>query len=209
MRKTLILLVFLLFISPVFAAGNLTVTKGSLTTPTYINTRTNTVMLNLTLNATIGEVNVTGIIINFTGTATVGNITGTLAYNDSNVNGVIDSSDTLWGSNSTVNSTFNSTQINFATNYSIPENQVRYMLIAINLSSSATRIANTSINITANTSILTGTTDNITIPSGYINSTLAQIQDVHANVSVSPRIVDTGVINQSFSFVTSRLAIVL
>ncbi len=183
-------------ITPAFAAGTLSVTRGSLPTPAYINTGTN-VLLNVTLNATIGGINVTGILVNFTGSASVSNFSTMLVYNDSNNDGSI-GTDALLGSNATFNSTANFTIVNLS--ISIPANTERYVLLALNVSRLATPRTNVAINITSNYSITTGGSDNITIPSSYINSTLAQIQSVRANATLTPRYVDTGVPNQTFVY---------
>lgn len=184
-------------ITPAFAAGTLNAARGSLPTPAYINTGTN-VLLNVTLNATIGDITVTGMLVNFTGSASVSNFSTMLVYNDSNNDGSIGASDVLLGSNSTFNSTANFTIVNLS--ISIPANTERYVLLALNVSRLATPRTSVIINITSNYSVTTGGSDNITIPSGYINSTSAQLQSVRANATLAPRYVDTSVPNQTFVY---------
>ncbi len=189
--------VMLFFSMPIFAAGNLTVSRSSLLTPAYINTGSNALM-NITLNATVGNVSITGIVINLTGSSTVSNFSTFLIYNDSDNNGAVGVSEALLGSNATFNATTNSTVVNLS--ISVPANTERHLLLVLNVSSLATLRTNVSINITSNTSITTGGSDNITIPGGYINTTLAQIQSVHANATITPRFVDTSVPNQTFVY---------
>lgn len=196
-RLATFIAVMLFFSTPIFAAGNLTVSRSSLPTPAYINTGSNALM-NITLNATLGNVSVTGIVINFTGSAAMSNFSSFLIYNDSDNNGAVGSSDVLLGSNTTFNATTNSTVVNLS--ISITANTEKYILFVLNVSSLATLRTNVSINITSNASITTGGSDNITISGGYINTTLAQIQSVHANATITPHFVDTSVPNQSFVY---------
>lgn len=193
-----ILLVMAFFVSPVFADGTLNITKGSLSTP-YINTKTLTPMVNMTVNATVGQVNMTGMLVNLTGTASFGDVSGIFVYNDSDINGVIGSGDFLVG-NSTVNTTTNTSNITFSSSFNIANGRQYYFIIALNISSGATRFTMVGINLTLNTSVYTAEADNITITGGYINSNVSQIQDVHATASISPRYVDTNVINQSLTY---------
>lgn len=199
-----IILAFLLFSSPIFAAGTLTVTKGVASTPSYINTRDNTVVISVILNATTDNVNISAINITiFNATVTDGNITGNISnifvYNDTNNNSIIDSADSILATNSSVTSNF--TILNFSSAFTVPKTSLRTILIVVNVSSSATRFISLGVNITANTSITTAAADTISFPVSYINSTLMQIQDVHASASISPRVVDTNVTNQTLVYV--------
>ncbi len=196
-RLATFIAVMLFFSMPIFAAGNLAVSRSSLTTPAYINTGSNALM-NITLNATVGNVSITGIVINLTGSAAMSNFSSFLIYNDSDNNGIVGVSEALLGSNASFNATTNSTVVNLS--ISITANTERYILLVLNVSSLATLRTNVSINITSNASITTGGSDNITIPGSYINTTLAQIHSVHANATITPRFVDTSVPNQTFVY---------
>jgi len=197
-----ILLVMAFFVSPVFADGTLNITKSSLSAPAYINTKTVTPMVNMTVNTTIGQVNITGILINLTGTASSGNVSGVFVYNDSDNDGAIDLGEQLLGS-STVNTTTNTSNITFSPSFNIAADKQYYFIIALNISSNATRLATVGLNLTSSGSIFTSntsTTDNITITGNYVDSGLPQIQNVHATASISPSYVDTNVTNQSFRY---------
>lgn len=187
---------------PAFAAGNLTVTNGSLSqfssSGDFWNTGLN-VILNISFNATVGDVNVSAILVNISGTANTSNITGIFVYNDSNSNAIIDPSETLLGSNTSLNISRNFSFVNFTTNLSVPKDTKRNVLIAFNISRSAFRFNTTGAQISINSSIRTGDAeigDNITISTGSINSTVKQILDMHANASLTPRVVDTNVSQQ-------------
>jgi len=179
------------FSLPALAAGNLTAT-GSDLAPTYINTKTVTNMLNLSLNATPdagdGTVNITVINVTIGGNATIGNLSSVHIKN---------STGSIIASNTT-NSTSSQFKVHISNGLFVNASTNSSIVIAINLSSSAQRVSNISINISSTTDIGTAGSSNITISN--TNSTESQIQDIHANVTVSPRYVDTNVINQSLSY---------
>ncbi len=195
---------FALFsVAPAFAAGNLTVTNGSLSqfssSGDFWNTGMN-VILNISFNTTVEDMNVTSILINnITGNLNYSNITGIFVYNDSNKNAVIDPSETLLGSNTSLNISTNSSFLPFATILNVPNNTKRNILIAYNITASAFLFNTTGAIIASNNSIGTNNTDslnNITISTGSINSTVKLILDMHANATITPRIVDTNVTEQ-------------
>lgn len=187
----------LLLMSPVLAEGTLTVTKGVLSAPTYINTKTITPVANMTLNTTVGSVNLTGILINIIGTASSGNVLGVFVYNDSDNNGAVGSGDALLGS-SNVDTAANTSEVTL--DFTMAGYNQYYLIVALNISSSATSIATVGINITSNSSLYTESGNNVTITGSWIDSGLPQIQDVHATAAISPRYVDTNVTNQSFVY---------
>ncbi|MFC2143567.1 hypothetical protein ACFLQN_04155 [Candidatus Aenigmatarchaeota archaeon] len=198
----------LIFVSPVFADGTLNITKGALTTPSFINTKTVTPLFNLTFNVTdtgvTTHINVSSMFFNLTGTAYSGNISGIFIYNDTNNNGVIDLDDELvtnsnaWNETNIQNAVM---QINFTNNISVLNQTEKYFIVALNLTSNAEEILTTGLNMSFNESVTTGDTATIIdfAPVTYIDSTNPQIQDVHASVNITPRYVDTGVENQTFS----------
>lgn len=190
--------VMLALVAPAFAEGTLNVTRGGLNAPSYINTNQTVVVLNITLNATFGNVNVTGINISLMGTASTGNISAVSVYNDSDNNGVIGSSDILLGANNTWDTVSNISWVNFTTDFMVPAEKVVFFLIVFNTSTNAASVATVGANISSNLSIFVRGNNNITIPTTTINSTLSQIQDVHATGTLTSRFVDTSVVNQSF-----------
>lgn len=217
-------LAFALFmITPVYAAGNLTVTNGSLSSFSssgdFWNTGMN-VILNVSLNATVGDVNVSAILVNTSGTANISNITGIFVYNDSNSNAIIDPSEALLGSNTSLSISTNYSFVNFTTNLSVPKDTKRNILVAFNISRGAFRLNTTATQISINSSIRTGNAeiaDNITISTGSINSTMKLILDMHSNATLTPRVVDTNVTEQKFIYtitptsqnITDRIKIVI
>ena len=81
MKFILLAAVFSLFlISPAFAEDNLSVTSTNLA-PEYINTRTVTNMLNLTMNSTVGNTNITSLNVTIGGDVTVGNVSSVVLFN--------------------------------------------------------------------------------------------------------------------------------
>ena len=78
------ILSLVLFVSPVFASGNLTVTGYDIA-PSYVDTNRTYAMLNLSLNASIADINVTSITIGFNGTASSANISAVEIYNNTHV----------------------------------------------------------------------------------------------------------------------------
>lgn len=196
MRLTI--LTFLLvcaFASPVLA-GNLTITAfGNVSAlSTYVNTKTNQTIFNLTVAADTDDITINGLNISFTGTASVGNISNVTVYNSS-------TSGLLLGHNSTFNST--PVFVNFSATGSslvVKAGETRYLVVRYEIKSSATRYNTTGGNITGRGDIVANNTvvSNITLSSS--TSTPSQIQDLHANANVTPRFVDTNVINQSFAY---------
>ena len=201
---SLLLVVF--SVAPVFAAGNLTGTNGTLSafsaSGDFWNTGMN-VILNITFYSRISDVNVTGLMVNITGTLNASNITGIFVYNDSNSNAIIDPSETLLGSNTSLNNTFNYSFVLFSTVLSVPNHTNRSVLIAFNISRSALRFNTTGAYISGGANINTSNlevSDNVTLALGRINSTVKQVLDMHANVTLTPRMVDTNVSQQKLVY---------
>ncbi|MBI4163019.1 MAG: hypothetical protein HY513_05020 [Candidatus Aenigmarchaeota archaeon] len=195
MRIWQLLIIAMIFASPAFAGNFLNVTGTSLAPP-YINSRTPTAMLNLSLNVTDPSgsiVNITSINITFyTSSGTPLNLT-----NISSVD--VRNSTLIFGSNNSINITVNNVTVSFPNGIVVNGTQNRTVWIFVNVSSSATLALNFSINITSNYSIYTAdASDNFTVFGGSSQSQGSQVQDLHANISVSPRLVDTNVTNQTF-----------
>ncbi len=191
-----VLAILLLLISPVFAAGNMSVTATSLA-PIYANTNTSITALNLTFNVIQAGGNVVNITaINITINATAGNVSFAELRNATGA--------TL-GINSTV-LTSTSFFVSITGGFAVTNTANRSMIVILNISRYATRQLNISVNISTAGIFTDDTADNMTFnsSSGVIsNSSVShgvQIQDLHANVSVSPRFVDTSAINQSFVY---------
>jgi hypothetical protein len=186
--KYLVLIIALAMVAPVFAAGNLTVVGSSLA-PGFIDTNVTTNMLNLTLNATVGTVNITAINVTIFGANSseiyaveVRSLAGTQAVSYA------------------LNTTTNKTTIALSTAISVNTSLNNSVLIAISLLPNATLRSAVAVNITSATEIGVDAGSNVTITLASLQSGDSQIQDVHANASVSPLYVDTNVVNQSFIY---------
>ncbi len=191
MRNACVILVLLLFSLPAFAA-TLNVNATSLS-PNYANTNSSVRMLNLTLNATNGNVNVTKINLTISN-ATVGN----LSYVE-----LINESLRIIGSSSTFNSTDNLTEISISGGFVVTTSLNRSIVIVFGIHPNATRLALISANISSNLSFATNDSVNNSayLQGTSLRSSESQIQDVHANASITPRFVDTSVVNQTFVYV--------
>lgn len=183
------------FVSPVFAVGSLGVTGYNMA-PAYINTNTSTAVLNLSMNATVGIVNITAIQVGFNGTATSNNISAVEIYNNT-----LEAAN-LIGNTNTINTTTNTTNVTLSSVFYLNVTSNATFIIAIKVSNLGTRFSNIIVNLTSNESISTQGNGNIsfTSASGWINSSAMQIQDLHANASLSPSYADTNVFNQTFIY---------
>jgi hypothetical protein len=178
-------------------AGDLTITafgNVSALSP-YVNTRTNQTIFNLTVVADADDITINGINITFTGTATVGNISNVSIFNSS-------TSGSLLGSNTTFNST--PIFVNFSTTGSslvVRAGETRYLVVRYEIKSNAASRFTLGGNVSGVADIVANNTvvSNITLPVNS-TSTPSQIQDLHANASISPKYVDTNVINQTFIY---------
>lgn len=190
MKFLVLAAVFSLFLlSPAFAAGNLNVTSTNLA-PVYINTRTVTNMLNLTMNSTVGNTNITSLNVTISGNATVGNVSSIVLINAT-------------GSTIASSTTFNTTTSKFAVSipagFNASSGANTSFIIAVNLSGSAVK-TNISLQIESSAVFGVDATSNVTFDAGFVNSTESIIQDTHANASISPNFVDTSVINQTLVY---------
>ena len=194
---TSILTVFVLavFVSPVLAIGTLSVTDYNLA-PTYINTNTSTAVLNLSLNATVGIINITAIQVGFNGSATSANISAVEIYNNT-----LEAAN-LIGNTSTIDTTANTSNVTLSSVFYLNVTSNATFIVAIKVAQGGTRFTNIIVNLTSNETISTQGNGNIsfTSASGWINSSAMQIQDLHANASMSPSYVDTNVYNQTFIY---------
>lgn len=188
-----------IMLSPVFAVGNLTVTgRDLMPINNWTNSNTSVVMLNLSLNVTTETgsrtVNVTLLNISLGNGTNVGNISAVELYLNN-----VSSDGTVIGSSVTpMNST--------AFNVTIPNKLV------VNSSLNASIIVrfNLTFNATSHqflSAVLSSATD-VGVDSGGSNVTLGNtvisnitiIQNLHANVSISPQFLDTNTINQSIMY---------
>lgn len=191
MNRLLLCIAVLLFLSvPAFAA-NLTIT-GINVAPAFVNSRDSVDMLNLSLNVSAGTnvVNITSINVTIV-TATVANVSAVQIKN---------ATGSVLGA-STTNSTQNSYTISLSPDLNVSGTANATIIININISSLASKNTQIAVNIT-NASIATRGGDNITF-FGNANSNqsnFAQMQDVHANASISPNFADTNVTNQTFTY---------
>jgi len=189
--KILGLLLFLpILASPVFAAGNLSVNSTNLALA-YINTRALTNMLNLSLNSTGGDTNLTGINVTIGGTASIGNVT---------LVALVNSTGSVIASNTT-NSSSTGFTIFIAGGFNVSGTTLKNLIVALNTSSSAATLVTVNISLSPSASFFVDSGSNATVLAGFINSSSSQIQDVRANASITPNIVDTFVVNQSFTYI--------
>lgn len=184
------LIAFIVFaavlVSPALAIGNVTVNGTSLA-PSYVNTRTVYSFLNLSFNATATDINVTSLNITIKGVG-VENVTLVRLINET---GSIIATNTTW------NTTTNYTILSPSGGFNVTLWQNRSMIVEINISRNATRTStfavNMSFGLTTNNSA-----DNVSTLGAQSSS--AQVQDLHVNGTITPRNVDTNVINQSFVY---------
>lgn len=186
MRFLASFIVFALLASPALAIGNVTVNGTSLS-PSYVNTRTLYSFLNLSFNATAEEINVTSINITVKGVG-VENITLVRLLNET---GHVIATNTTW------NTTTNFTVLSPSGGFNVTLWQNRSMIVEINISRNATRASTFSVNmsfgLTTNNSV-----NNVSTLGAQSSS--AQVQDLHVNGTITPRNVDTNVINQTFVY---------
>lgn len=193
MKKFIFVFALLLLASSAFAV-NINV-DGQSIAPPLINTNGTYPMLSLTFNATTDSANITAINVTLTATNMSGNTV------TANVSGVELRNETLdiIGFNNTWDNVTNSTQIFIQNGFNVSSSANRTLYIYFRINRNATEYLNISANIT-NFGILTSNSaDNISISSA--NSTKSNgslILDVHADAAMSPNVVDTYVINQSF-----------
>ncbi len=185
--------VLLVFLSPVFADGNLTVASDS-TSLLYVNTKQTYNIMNLTLNVTPAgiehAVNVTK--INFTIVGANHETVSAIVLKNSTFS-IIGSSNVT--SNQSLVTIINGLYVNTTTNSTI--------LVFLTISENATRTSNIAINVTSANDIGTSpaeSDDNITITNGSVQSISSTIQDLHATAALSPTYVDTNVFNQTFIY---------
>ncbi len=195
MRSAYVILAMLLFSSPIFAA-NITTVVNSASSTAYVNTRANVTVLNITIFANITPVTILGVNITFAGNSTPQNVSIIRVLNSTNA-GLL-GQNTTWTNNNTVNFTF----VNFTSsgNLNLPAHQNQSLLIVFEIHENATPTFKVAANVTSSSSISANVTvtNTTALPA---NSSLVQIQNVHANASITPRFVDTSVINQSFFYV--------
>jgi len=182
-----------LFVSPVFAAGNLTINFTSMA-PAYANTNQSydMLLLNLTVDPSTGDgtVNITSINITLAGTASVPDIS---AVEIKNSTGSVIAA-------TTSNITSQIFKITIANGFVVNASTNANLTVAFNISASAASLKTVAANLNVTNDVnTTSTVDNIIIGASSTSS-YAHIQDVHASATISPKFVDTGVISQSFTY---------
>lgn len=195
MRALIAVFALVLLAGPVFAVGNVTVTgAGLMPNSNFTNSNTSAVFLNLTFSVTTETgsriVNITQLNISLGNGSTTGNVSAVelYLYNDSTVIG-----SAIMNLNST------------AFNVSIPNTLV------VNSSSNASIIVRFNITFNATTrqlisailgsaaDVLVNDASNVTVASAIL-SNATQLQNIHANVTVEPKFVDTNAINQTIVY---------
>lgn len=189
----LCLLFILTFVMPAHADGNLTINATNMA-PAYVNTNQSYNMLKLVLNVTpessTSSVNITWINITLVGDATTGNISAVELRNETD--GVI-------SKNMTWNTTYNKTALRIPNGLYVNTSN-RTVFVVFNTSFFAKPLKTVGANINATFDInTTESTNNITITGDTI-SNHSQIQDIHATAFLSPRFVDTSVVNQTYGY---------
>ena len=188
-RESLVVAMFFLLCSPVFAA-TLNITATNLA-PAFVNTRSSIDVLNFSLNVSGGTnaVNLTSINVTIIN-AFIANVS---AVQIKNATGSVVAS-------STTNSSIDNFTVTFSNGFFVNGTTNGSLIVNINVSGNAAKHTLVAINI-SNSSILAAG-DSTVFSSGAPSnqSSLMQVQDVHSNVSVSPNFVDTNVTNQTFTY---------
>ncbi len=184
------LAILLLFLSaPAFAAGNLTV-SGSSMPPYFINTNYSQPILNLTLNSSVNTVNISSISVTMVGAG------ASYVYSVE----LRDSSGALLGINYSIDAATNKTAITFAAPIEVNTSFNRTFIVAASLLGNATLLSTIAANISGAGDVGVDAQSNVSIIGGTIQSNDYQIQDVHANATMSPLFVDTAIVNQSLVY---------
>ncbi len=187
--------ILVLLSSPVFAVGNVTVTgAGLMPNGNFTNSNTSAVFLNLSFAVTTETgsriVNITRLNVSLGNGSTTGNVTAVELYmsNDTTVIGsaVMNLNATAFNvsipNTLVVNSSSNASVI---VRFNITFNATTRQLISAILGSSGDVLTNDGADVTVAAAILSNAT---------------QLQNIHANVTVEPKFVDTSVINQTIVY---------
>lgn len=183
---------------PVLAfAQNLTVVVSINGSTQFINSRDNLTVFNITVIPQNSIANVTGLNITINSAAT-GNVSANISkvhVFNSSINGL------LLGSNSSINPNLTSGSqifVNFSTPLILNNGQRTGLFVVFELANKSTRGVTIGANLTGGGDIVSNLTTvlNASLP----NFTVSSIRDLHYNASISPRIVDTSVDNQSFIY---------
>ena len=182
---------------PVLAfAQNLTVVVSINGSTQFINSRDNLTVFNITVIPQDSIANVTGLNITIN-SAAAGNVSANISkvhVLNSSINGL------LLGTNSSINPNLTSGSqifVNFSTPLILNNGQRTGLLVVFELSR-ASRGVTIGGNLTGGGDIVSNLTTvlNVSLP----NFTVSNIRDIHYNASISPRIVDTSVDNQTFIY---------
>jgi hypothetical protein len=180
------ILVAVLLLSSTTFAVNITSFVDSASSTPYGNTNSNVTMLNISIFA-----NNTPFILealNITTGDTTGNISAVR---------IVNSSGTVLGINSSTSSSFTTIFVNL----SIPVNLTAHANDTLIVIYEMHPLAIIRSSVQANITTPNEFTSNVTINGTYpISSSRVQIQDVHADVNITPTVVDTNVINQTFLY---------
>ena len=177
---------------------NLTIVSSiNLSTP-FVNSRDNLTIFNLSIIPFGGNANITGINITInTGNAgpVSGNISKVYVFNS------LINSTNLLGTNSSINTSLTNGSkifVNFSAPFILNATQRTGLLVVFEISNSTKRGVMIGGNLSAPDDIAVNITivQNVTLPIFNVSTT----RDLHYNVSISPRIVDTSVDNQTFIY---------
>lgn len=190
---------FALLASPAFA-GNLTIySTGNTTSSTFVNTRANLTVFNFSVRAqdtdvTVSAINIT--LANVTSSASGGNISKVFVFNGSTGTNPVGTNSSLV--NVTPATGIASVIVNFTTLINITKGNATTFIVQFEIHTNATSGINIGGNLSSAADVFANTSvfANVSLP----NSTVSTVVSVHANASISPRIVDTGVENQSFIY---------
>lgn len=175
-----------LLLSTIVYAANITSSVDSASSSPYANIKSNVTTLNITIFAndtaiSIGAVNVS---------------LGSAAGNLSSVR-IRNSAGTVLGINSSFNVSSSTIYVNLSNPMNISAHANDTLLIIYEISPSATLRVSMEANITSTADLSANETISGTYP---VSSSLIQLQDLHANATISPRYVDTNVFNQTFLY---------
>lgn len=182
---------------PVLAfSQNLTVVVSINGSTQFINSRDNLTVFNITVIPQNSIANVTGLNITIN-SAAAGSVSANISkvhVLNSSINGL------LLGTNSSINPNLTSGSqifVNFSTPLILNNGQRTGLFVVFELSR-ATRGVTIGGNLTGGGDIVSNLTTvlNVSLP----NFTVSNIRDLHYNTSISPRIVDTSVDNQTFIY---------
>lgn len=188
MKLTFLALGMLIIFAGAASAASLDLNPAN-SSVSIVNTKTWVLVYNVSLNVSGGPnilVNISSINITVINGSSA-NISDIQLYNLTNH---------LVASNSTFNATTNTTRLSFS---ALTVNSTYNYSLAVyaNISSNATAGSRIAFNITET---LTTASEDIITNNTFGGSSFILVQSVHANATMSPRFVDTRVVNQTFQY---------